>query len=732
MPVHPPISQTPLSPDSALLGPSVPGSPAGASLVPYAAAPISHSHATSQSPLIPKGFGGMLQFGYPNATDGAVGFATTSELPTLNTWTLEWWASTDWSNPEGGFMGISTQPIVDGLPGNAQVRAGFILNFEGSYLFLNGVGYGFGYPASGDFWMALSCDGNVVRVYANGILQGTAPAVTILPTDCIAYAILQSGPSPPGSYSLDEIRFSNVARYTSNSYTVPTTPFNGDSNTVSLWHLDDIIPEYQGPTDNRSVYELVPGIFTQDATGNYDMTLFFMSNNEFNPAPGFFGEVSTTPGEVTNELTTPFFVQMVTDAAGNRSGGGILEVVQSPTVAVPTVSTGVITLPPSVPLSAVEPQDVGVVASPGTTGSSSDAGHVHVDPILALTGGANKSALFDGSTGELNTPYTAPAVTTATLMAWVNLKTIQGAPTAGIVGFANANLVGLSLGVNAGYVYIYYQDGQPVNYQAGATTLLTVGNWFLLVGTINVASGASLTTADMQVFINGTLPGQNSYSRGTAPVAPLASGATETVGYGYDGQTGAVYVNADLAHVAYWDTVLTNAQILALYNNASSMTFDQYSAYIESLSPLTYYPLNEKSGTTAENLGSTGSTDNGTYSGGVTLDQPGPVLSPVGIATTPTPPASLTLTSGTPYQNTTGGDVILRIPVTYAPTATVAATLAVGVGNTNTPLQVVENSEPAAGLAGKITTTEIYVPANWYVLLTTTNATINTGTVTPV
>ena len=102
------------------------------------------------------------------------------------------------------------------------------------------------------------------------------------------------------------------------------------------------------------------------------------------------------------------------------------------------------------------------------------------------------------------------------------------------------------------------------------------------------------------------------------------------------------------------------------------------------------------------------------------------------ITAPPAPTSGIVVASGTAWQNTLGCDVIVRIPVTYNPTAAAAATLAVGVGSANNPAQVTEESVPAGVTAGAVHTTVVYAAANYHVLLTATNATIGAATAYPV
>ena len=87
--------------------------------------------------------------------------------------------------------------------------------------------------------------------------------------------------------------------------------------------------------------------------------------------------------------------------------------------------------------------------------------------------------------------------------------------------------------------------------------------------------------------------------------------------------------------------------------------------------------------------------------------------------------------SGTAYQNTNPYDIRLKIPVTYNPTATAAATLATGISSTSTVTTTTKVSIPA-GLTsadGQILTYEMVVPAGWYFEIVATNATIGTAEV---
>jgi hypothetical protein len=84
--------------------------------------------------------------------------------------------------------------------------------------------------------------------------------------------------------------------------------------------------------------------------------------------------------------------------------------------------------------------------------------------------------------------------------------------------------------------------------------------------------------------------------------------------------------------------------------------------------------------------------------------------------------------SGTAYQNTNPYDIRLKIPVTYNPTTTAAATLATGISSTSTVTTTTKVSIPSGLTAadGQILTYDMVVPAGLYFELVATNATIGT------
>ena len=111
----------------------------------------------------------------------------------------------------------------------------------------------------------------------------------------------------------------------------------------------------------------------------------------------------------------------------------------------------------------------------------------------------------------------------------------------------------------------------------------------------------------------------------------------------------------------------------------------------------------------------------------ITLDAKGRAISvtPIGgaVATLPASP----FVSGTVYQNTGTLPLLIMQPVTFNPSATVAATCAVALGPTSTPPTIDTESAPAGLLVGSVWGISLTVPPGWYYSFTVTNAVLGTA-----
>lgn len=93
-------------------------------------------------------------------------------------------------------------------------------------------------------WMHLAYvrDGAALRIYVNGILADAGTALNYTgPTPTEFHLGLFVNPvsgNEWGKFVVDELRVSSVARYTGNF--VPTVVFATDTDTLGLWHFDEV------------------------------------------------------------------------------------------------------------------------------------------------------------------------------------------------------------------------------------------------------------------------------------------------------------------------------------------------------------------------------------------------------------------------------------------------------------------------------------------------------------
>jgi hypothetical protein len=97
-------------------------------------------------------------------------------------------------------------------------------------------------PSTDWFWVALSADGTSARIYIDGVYKGKG-AINSKNVTTNGFVIATSAGWPSGNYgnfTIDELRVSNIGRYTSETtIDVPTMKYSVDANTLALWHFDD-------------------------------------------------------------------------------------------------------------------------------------------------------------------------------------------------------------------------------------------------------------------------------------------------------------------------------------------------------------------------------------------------------------------------------------------------------------------------------------------------------------
>jgi hypothetical protein len=86
------------------------------------------------------------------------------------------------------------------------------------------------------YHVAATYNSGVAQTFVNGVASATANVGTLTQGPSLNLGGLAGYSFFNGA--LDEIRISNVVRYTAN-FTVPTAPFSPDANTRGLWRFDE-------------------------------------------------------------------------------------------------------------------------------------------------------------------------------------------------------------------------------------------------------------------------------------------------------------------------------------------------------------------------------------------------------------------------------------------------------------------------------------------------------------
>lgn len=176
-------------------------------------------------------FGGTSAF-----FDGTNDYLTVNQMEDLfGDFTLETWFYSTGSGTAGDGIFSNDQGSLGAYrfavyyePGNS--RIGWFLN-NSTAIYSNTT-------MSVNTWyhIAFVRSGSTVKLYVNGVAQTNTSSYT----DFLGYKTNWKIGNTAGSYFqgyMDEVRWSNTARYTAN-FTAPTTPFVNDANTLLLLHMD--------------------------------------------------------------------------------------------------------------------------------------------------------------------------------------------------------------------------------------------------------------------------------------------------------------------------------------------------------------------------------------------------------------------------------------------------------------------------------------------------------------
>ena len=269
------------------------------------------------------------QFGATQSFDGVNQSAVTPPgmMNGATVFTIEFWIKTTENRSNGTYW---QRPTLIGEASSGNASGDFGITTNNGYI---GIWSGLNNGGDNDFlstttqinnnqWHHIAAvnDGANIKLYADGVLQGSIASGLALITAgaplTLSAASLDFGFSGNiGNCNffhqgiMDEVRFSNNIRYTGN-FTVPSSAFTPDANTVALYHLDgcvnSLIPDAGSNANNASprnltgscafVFPPVPNIPAVAAPSAVSKAEYF-----FDTDPGF-GNGTTISVAAANDI----------------------------------------------------------------------------------------------------------------------------------------------------------------------------------------------------------------------------------------------------------------------------------------------------------------------------------------------------------------------------------------------------------------------------------------------
>ncbi len=173
--------------------------------------------------------------------DGSTGYVEVPHSSSLNLdgsgLTMEGWFYAE--RTSGSNIIVNKERTYEVAVNNGELQAAVETTHGNAWFWTSGP------EVTANTWhhFAVTYDGTAIRVYLDGTLGSTTTTNTGGDIDpSVNSLMIARRPLGGGSYfqgKIDDIRLSDIARYTGDSYTVPTTAYNSDVNTIALYSFDE-------------------------------------------------------------------------------------------------------------------------------------------------------------------------------------------------------------------------------------------------------------------------------------------------------------------------------------------------------------------------------------------------------------------------------------------------------------------------------------------------------------
>lgn len=165
-------------------------------------------------------------------------YKSTFDPPLLSSWTIEFWIRMAAINANRLIMTTSATNVLQ----VAFTSTGRFINISigqgTSFNILNTTNLTNAISANIAYHIAIVCTGTQYNIYKDGVLSATVNSTLRLPASSFNSFIFGSDGTTLANSAYDEIRMSNIARYTAN-FTPSTTALILDNNTITLNHFEE-------------------------------------------------------------------------------------------------------------------------------------------------------------------------------------------------------------------------------------------------------------------------------------------------------------------------------------------------------------------------------------------------------------------------------------------------------------------------------------------------------------